>query len=151
VPALIYGYLSIDTAHSEEGARMQRLPSLARSPALLALAGLLAAGCGPRGPSVPDDAIVMTSTRFEPASRTIQRGGRVTFFNQQSGALHVLVNGRGGGTRREKGAASFGGVSGHRSKQGEIWTTPAWKTVGTFHVTCTIHPGMNLTVNVRGA
>jgi len=61
-----------------------------------------------------------------------------------------LVVGDRGATRSEPGAPSFGGASGHRSERGDVWTTPAWTSPGTFHVTCTVHPAMNLTVTVGG-
>jgi plastocyanin len=111
-----------------------------------ALVGL--AGCGGDDRPPPPDAIVMTTNTFEPASRTVKQGGTITLFNQTRGALHILVNGDKGATRPEPGAPSFGGASGHRSERGEVWTTPAWSTPGTFHMTCTIHPTMNLTVTV---
>lgn len=114
---------------------------------LATLMGL--AGCsGSQERSAPADAIVMTTNSFEPAARTVKQGGSITLFNQTRGALHILVNGDRGATRVEPGAPSFGGASGHRSERGEVWTTPIWSTPGTFHVTCTIHPTMNLTVTV---
>jgi plastocyanin len=116
---------------------------------LAALTGL--AGCGGEERTPPRDAIVMTSNSFEPATRTVEQGGTITLFNQTRGALHILVNGDRGATRSEPGAPSFGGASGHRSERGEVWTTPVWSTPGTFHVTCTIHPAMNLTVTVTPA
>jgi hypothetical protein len=69
--------------------------------------------------------------------------------NRGTGALHILAIGQRGASRSEAGAPSFGGSSGHRSERGEVWTTPAWTAAGTFHVTCTVHPGMNMTVTVR--
>jgi plastocyanin len=115
----------------------------------IGLLALLAAGCGgSQRRSAPPDAIVMTSSSFDPASRAVKQGERITFFNQSRGALHIIVNGDHGASRSETGAASFGGSSGHRSPRGEVWTSPAWTTPGTFHVTCTVHPAMNLTVTV---
>jgi plastocyanin len=115
----------------------------------LALLVVLVAGCGgSQQRSAPPGAIVMSSNAFEPAARAIKQGERITFFNQTRGALHILVNGDRGATGSEQGAASMGGASGHRSERGEVWTTPAWTTPGTFHVTCTIHPAMNLRVTV---
>ncbi len=115
----------------------------------LVVAGLVAGCGGSPQRAAPPGAIVMTSSSFKPASRTIEQGERITFFNQSRGALHILVNGDRGASRSEAGAASMGGVSGHRSERGEVWTTPAWTSPGTFHITCTIHPGMNFTVTVK--
>lgn len=122
---------------------MRRLYAIAMLGAILTLAG-----CGGEERKAPPDAIVMTTNSFEPATRTVKQGATITLFNQTRGALHILVNGDRGATRLEPGAPSFGGASGHRSERGEVWTTPVWETPGTFHVTCTIHPTMNLTVTV---
>ena len=44
---------------------------------------------------------------------------------------------------------SFGGTAGHRSEVGDHWRTAPWTTPGTYRVTCTLHPAMNLTVTVQ--
>jgi plastocyanin len=119
---------------------------------LIALTGLVGCAASKERPP-PPDAIEMTSNSFDPATRTVKQGGTLTFHNPGSGrgALHILVNGDQGAARREQGAASFGGAAGHRSERGDVWTTPVWSTPGTFHITCTIHPEMNLTVTVTPA
>ena len=38
-----------------------------------------------------------------------------------------------------------------RAEVGDTWTTPPWTTPGTFWVTCTLHPRMNLEVVVNSA
>jgi plastocyanin len=62
--------------------------------------------------------------------------------------MHVLVVGKDAQPKSQEGAPSFGGASGHRSEVGDRWTTPPWTTTGTYWVTCTLHPSMNLKVVV---
>lgn len=116
--------------------------------ALLLGAGLTAcrpqAGSGPASP----DAIGMEELSFTPPSKTIPAGTRIEFVNDGSRALHVLVPGDDARPRAQAGAPSFGGASGYRSEVGDRWLTPPWDTRGTYLVTCTLHPSMNLTVTV---
>ena len=117
----------------------------------ITLISCFAAACGGSGPEqgeAPPDAIVMTSNAFEPDRHTVERGGTITLVNETTGALHILVIGDQGIAQPAPGAPDFGGTAGHRSERGEVWTTPAWETAGTFRVTCTVHPEMNLDVTV---
>src|SRR5881396_589402 len=89
-----------------------------------------------------------TST-FNVITITIHKGNTLTFENNaNSSSLHILAVGKDGQNDTENGAPDFGGFAGHRSGVGDSWTTPPWNTVGTYHVTCTVHPRMNLTVIV---
>jgi hypothetical protein len=119
---------------------------------MIAVVGLLLVlgGCGSqsRARLADPNAIKMRPTTFSTSTRTIPMGGRLTFASDGSHALHILVIGRRAEARTERGAPEFGGAAGHRSDVGEVWRTPPWNAVGTFHVTCTIHPAMNLTVRV---
>ncbi|MEA2686000.1 MAG: Copper binding protein plastocyanin/azurin family [Actinomycetota bacterium] len=111
--------------------------------------GLGGCGVGTGGDTAASpDAIRMEHLAFAPASRTIPAGTRLEFVNNGSRALHVLVTGRDAQPKSQAGAPSFGGASGHRSEVGERWVTPMWATPGTYSVTCTLHPSMNLTVTV---
>ena len=92
--------------------------------------------------------ITMDHLVFGTESHEITVGGRITFSNFSSRALHVLVVGKDAQPRTQPGAPSFGGASGHRAEVGDRWTTPSWNTPGTYWVTCTLHPSMNLKVQV---
>lgn len=113
----------------------------------LVLTTLLTA-CAQRAGTTPEDAITMDHNVFATEALNIPVGGRITFSNSSSRALHILVVGRDAQPRPEPGSASFGGASGHRADVGDMWTTPPWTTPGTYHVTCTLHPSMNLVVVV---
>lgn len=102
----------------------------------------------PPGPA-PADAVTMEGNLFHPADREVAVGGTLTISNTSSRALHVLAVGTDAETRVEHGAPSFG-RSGHRSEVGGSWTTPAGTTPGVYHITCTIHPAMNMRVTVVG-
>ncbi|MHB8597085.1 MAG: cupredoxin domain-containing protein [Ktedonobacteraceae bacterium] len=88
---------------------------------------------------------------FATSSITISKGSTITFLDDpNNGALHILVIGQNGQQVSEQGAPDFGGVAGQRVDIGDTWTTPPWNTTGTYHVACTVHPLMNLTVTVKG-
>lgn len=117
----------------------------------LVLLGAALTACAPQAASGPrsPDAIGMDELTFRPAAHTIPAGTTVEFVNDGSRALHVLVLGENARPRSQAGAPSFGGASGYRSEVGDHWQTPPWDTPGTYVVTCTLHPSMNLTVTVQ--
>lgn len=122
---------------------------------ILALAiatGLLLTGCAAEPARTSDpEAIVMDDILFLPEAKTIAQGKTLTFVNTSSRALHVLVPGVDAKRRSEPGAPSFGGAAGIRTDVGDTWKTGAWNKPGTFRITCTLHPTMNLIVTVTAA
>ncbi len=114
------------------------------------LATALFAGCGgtkSNGPDSPNK-VTMNAATFEQTSITINKGEAITFISEQGAALHILVIGKNGSFENESGAPDFGGSAGSQVDVGDKWTSPPWNTAGTYHVTCTVHPAMNLTVTV---
>jgi plastocyanin len=94
--------------------------------------------------------VMLVGTNFGTSSISISKGSTITFVeDSNNGALHILVIGQNGQQYSENGAPDFGGSAGQRVDVGTSWTTPPWNTAGTYHVTCTVHPLMNLTVTVR--
>lgn len=88
---------------------------------------------------------------FSTSSITIKKGSTITFVDDSNnGALHILIIGQNAQQESEKGAPDFQGASGVRLDVGDSWTTPPWTIAGTYHVACTVHPAMNLTVIVIG-
>lgn len=115
---------------------------------LLATAGV---GCSTRPATTTAEdgtAVTMDHNLFGTEAVDIPVGGRLTFANSSGRALHILVPGKDAQPKVEAGIPSFGGSSGHRAEVGDRWTTPAWNTPGTYFVTCTLHPSMNLKVTV---
>lgn len=86
---------------------------------------------------------------FSTSSITIKKGSTITFVDDaNNGSLHILVIGQFAQQESENGSPDFGGAAGIRIDVGDSWTTPPWNTAGTYYVTCTIHPAMNLKVIV---
>lgn len=118
---------------------------------MLALLTIAACGSVPAAHSNNPNTVTMGAADFQPAMISIKKGSTITFVDDSNnGALHILVIGRNGNQDTERGAPDFGGAAGHRTNIGDIWTTGAWTVDGIFHVTCTIHPAMNLTITVTG-
>jgi plastocyanin len=93
--------------------------------------------------------VTMGGSSFDSTSITIPKGSVIEFATEQSGTAHDLVIGTNGLAHPQDGAPDFGS-GGHIVGPGQTWTTDAWNTAGTFSVTCTYHPMMNLTVTVTG-
>src|SRR5579863_8283883 len=112
----------------------------------------LLVACGDTSPSVNSNnpnTIQMVASSFSKTSITIAKGSTITFVDDpNNGALHILVLGQNGQQNPKNGAADFNGTSGQRMNIGDTWTTPPWNTPGTYYVTCTVHPTMNLTITV---
>lgn len=86
---------------------------------------------------------------FTPSSLSIKKGNRITFVNDSNtGATFILAIGQNGQDESTNGSPDFGGTAGIRLDVGSSWTSPPWNTAGIYHVTCIVHPGMNLTVIV---
>ncbi len=125
---------------------MGKVCLVAALPLVLALAA-----CAPTPADHEPGTIGMEELVFDTEHNVIPVGGRLVFSNGASRSLHVLVPGKNAQPRSQRGVPSFGGSSGHRSEVGDRWTTPLWTTPGTFWVTCTLHPRMNLEVIVTSA
>lgn len=113
---------------------------------------LALAGCGGAGEAVeaPPDAVVMTSNAFEPSARTVGLGETITFVNETTGALHILVIGDGGVARAGAGRARprRRGRPPQRAR-GRLAHAGVVEP-GRVPLTCTVHPDMTMTVNVTG-
>jgi plastocyanin len=115
---------------------------------LLALGAFLpAAGHGPK--PAPAGAVGMEHETFTTGSVTIPVGGTLTFVNN-SRFLHVLGPGEHGRLTGTTGVPQMGPRGAHMSQTGDTWTTATWNTAGTYHVTCSLHPEMTMTVVVAG-
>lgn len=118
----------------------------------LALTTLAACGGSPSTSSSGGSSantVNMTGVQFDVSSITISKGSTITFTDPTGGSPHNLVNGTEGQAHPESGAPDFGN-GGQTVSPGGSWTSPAWNTAGTFHVTCTFHPTtMTMTVTVQ--
>lgn len=91
----------------------------------------------------------MNDTDFTQSSITIKKGESITLVND-SATTHVIENGRwdSNGNARpdiEKNAPKVDWQANGFSNQ----SVGPFNTAGTFHLYCTIHPNMNLTIIVK--
>ena len=97
----------------------------------------------PQGPSAH-----MAGASFLVSSVNVKKGEMLNLVNNSS-AEHIIKNGTWNGntpqTKSEAGAPSVNvTLNGNDSA-----TVGPFNTAGTYQLLCTIHPGMNLTVNVQ--
>ncbi|HEY4388978.1 MAG TPA: plastocyanin/azurin family copper-binding protein [Ktedonobacteraceae bacterium] len=100
--------------------------------------------------SKPDapNTVHMDNNTFLKTSITIKKGEHVVLANNVS-EIHIIANGEwiSGSSvpKQEPGAPKLDEtISG-----GQDYTTPPFNIAGTFHLYCTVHPGMELTVIVK--
>jgi plastocyanin len=119
---------------------------------LILAAGLFAPGftAATRLPGRPH-VVGMVQENWDRGRITLHTGDRLELVNN-SNFLHVVTLGNDGRIEREAGAPRFGGSRGLvPMPRGKVYRTPPWNTPGVYHLTCTLHTGMNLTVVVTGA
>jgi plastocyanin len=90
----------------------------------------------------------MGDTNFLQSSVTISKGGKVTLIDDAS-VVHIIQNGS-----WDNGAAKPAKEAGAPTVQvnfqgNDTHDIGPFNTAGTFHVYCTVHPGMNLTITVQ--
>jgi hypothetical protein len=79
----------------------------------------------------------------------LHTGDRLWIVNN-SNFLHVITLGYNSLIERERGAPHIGNALGLEVMQhGARYHTPPWNTPGVYHLTCTLHAHMNLTVIVE--
>lgn len=124
-----------------------------RLPAVLllipAVAGALWVSTLQSDPPAPAaDQIGMTEENYSTQTVTIRAGQPLTFVNN-SHFLHVLTPGTDARTMNQAGMPGMDDAYGtHVSETGDVYTTKSWDTPGTYHLTCTLHPEMNVDVVV---
>jgi plastocyanin len=116
---------------------------------LLVIPGLLAGFLIPNlltAPKpVPTADIGMFTRDFAKDVVTLHRGERLTLVNN-SNAVHVIGPGINTYVRSPERGVPMTGF--HLMQTNSVYTTGRWMTLGTFYLTCTVHPGMNLKVVV---
>src|SRR6478609_610624 len=90
----------------------------------------------------------MTEEDYSTETVTVKVGEPLTFINN-SHFLHVLKPGLDARTENQAGMPAMDDAYGtHVSETGNVYTTKSWDTPGTYHLTCTLHPEMNVDVVV---
>lgn len=111
-------------------------------PLLAAGAFLPAVGAAPAAP--PSDQVGMDHEVFTIDRITVQQGHTLTFANN-SRWMHIIGPGKGGLLVEKDGLPM------HERALTEIndeYTTGKWNDVGTYYITCSMHPLMTVKVTV---
>jgi plastocyanin len=98
----------------------------------------------PRRPNL----VGMEQVEFDRDVITIRRGQQITFVNN-SNFLHVIAPGDHARVSKDAGIPSFGPDEVRSMPRGEPFVTGTWDAPGSYQLTCTLHPDMNLLVVVR--
>jgi plastocyanin len=116
-------------------------------PLLLVLA--LAAGCGGTSGSSAANEVRMNAADFEQTTITIKAGTALHLADEQSGTTHLLCLGKDG--QCDPSAQGPTQLSSSNPLEVDPGQTKdiTFDTPGTYAITCTIHPGMELTVTVQ--
>lgn len=92
----------------------------------------------------------MGQTNFDQPSVTISKGGTLTLVSDTS-SVHIISNGQWvngvAQPKQEAGAPTVNNVQ--FSTSGESQNIGPFNTAGTYHLYCTVHPDMDLTVVVQ--
>jgi len=116
---------------------------------LLTILISLVAACGKSATASGPNQVHMNESNFEQSSITIKKGQQITLVNDTS-EIHIIENGTwddNGNARAQKepGAPTVDTqLSGNTSQE-----FGPFNTAGTFHLYCTVHPGMKLTIFVK--
>jgi plastocyanin len=90
----------------------------------------------------------MNSTNFEQSSVTISKGSSLTLVDDAA-VIHIIQNGS-WENGNAKPATEPGAPKVNQQFSGnDTHSIGPFNTAGTFHLYCTVHPGMNLTVIVK--
>jgi len=115
---------------------------------LILILGVAACGGSSAADNAPANEVDMGLSNFVQTSRTITAGDSIHFVAEQGGATHVLCIGKDG--------ACDASAAGPQDLTGQGFTIQPGEThnvqfdkAGVYHVTCPIHPSMNLVVTVQ--
>jgi plastocyanin len=113
-----------------------------------ALFALTLAACGGKANAGGNTLNMDASTFSGVSSLTVKVGQSVKFADAAGGATHFLTTGQNGAYASESGApAQLSAATGMQIDPGQS-DAITFATAGTYHITCTVHPGMNVTITV---
>jgi plastocyanin len=120
---------------------------LTAAPLLFVLA--IAAGCGGSSGSGAANEVRMNAADFEQTTITIKAGTALHLTDEQSGTTHLLCLGKDGQCDSgAQGPQKLNAANPLEVDPGQS-VDITFDTPGTYAITCTIHPGMELTVTVQ--
>jgi len=110
---------------------------------------LVACGSGSNASAGPNP-VHMSSTNFVQNSITIKKGERITLINDDLFGSHTIANGTWeNGTAKPAREAGAPEVKEVQIGGNSSATLGPFTTAGIYKLYCTVHAGMNLTVNVQ--
>jgi plastocyanin len=109
------------------------------------LAGLLIPALTSAPKEAPAGTVGMVGMNFSQKVVKLHRGERLTFFNS-SNLVHIVGPGTNGHILTPTPGVPILGW--HLMPTNSVYKSPPWTTDGTFHITCSVHPDMNLEVIV---
>ena len=116
---------------------------------LLLLTACNTAGGTGGGNSDPASTVHMNDNQFVPQVITLKKGDKLTLVDDVS-VIHVIQNGRWDSNGTQRPGAEPGAPTVQIQFNGnDQQAVGPFNTAGTFHLYCTIHNDMNLTVIVK--
>ncbi len=96
-----------------------------------------------------DGAIIvhLGATNFTTSAITVPQGGKIEFVADSS-ITHILTYGNWNGNRPQPSTPAGAPALDNRQLTGGSFELGPFSTPGTYHIMCTVHPGMMLTVTV---
>ena len=94
-----------------------------------------------------DGSVSMGHEEFGTRHLTVHVGSSIVLRNS-SHWLHVIVPGVGAHITGQPGLPSLGTQDAHISESGDVFRYGPFDTAGHYRLTCSLHPEMNLTVDV---
>jgi plastocyanin len=126
-------------------------------PVVLLMVALMLFGCGKVpgghnsniGPSLPDTTVQMNPTNFVQTTRTIKAGQSLLFDDSVGGGgLHIICLGNDQVCDKSAQGPTALLNGGFTINPGGTKSV-TFPTAGTYKITCTVHPNMNLTLTVQ--
>jgi plastocyanin len=111
----------------------------------LVAAGILLPAAGADPPAPPGGVLGMRHEKFSASEVTVRCGDTLTMQNNSRWA-HIIGPGRGG--TLDPPSAQIPVSRRVLTETGDVYTTGAWTTPGTYSLTCSVHPKMTVTVVV---
>jgi plastocyanin len=115
--------------------------------ALLGCFTIVLVACQNNTPDTPNT-VHMDDNVFLKTALTIKKGQSVIMANDTS-EIHIITNGSwisgSEDPKKEPGAPQID----ETINGGQNYTTPPFTIAGTYHLFCTVHPGMQITVIVK--
>jgi plastocyanin len=117
---------------------------------VLVVVSVLVVACGGSSGGGSSTDVHMGQTNFTQASTTISKGSSINLINDTA-TTHIIANGRWEQNTPKPGAEPGAPTVTNLqfTTAGQSQTIGPFNTAGTFHLYCTVHPGMNLTVTVQ--